>query len=54
MQVPGLFEGDERTQLLSAFREGFGQREGETFGPITFPSKLLESSLDLSVLDAQG
>lgn len=28
-EVPGLFEGDERTQLLSQFRESFNQREGQ-------------------------
>jgi dynein heavy chain 1 len=28
-EVPGLFEGEERTQLLSACRDSFSQR-GET------------------------
>jgi dynein heavy chain 1 len=28
-EVPGLFEGDERTQLLAQFRESFNQREGQ-------------------------
>jgi dynein heavy chain 1 len=27
-EIPGLFEGDERTQLMSACRESFNQREG--------------------------